>query len=640
MNEISRHGCSLIMSPFALRLGLQRLGSRSICQSRKCVSSHNLSRNLTTSSILHLGRPNISSQYTNSEQQVDEKNQQAQTRASGSGLKGLRNKNKKHTNDSSLELDSPQILLGQSANLPIRARFAPSPTGYLHLGSLRTALFNKLAVSASNGGAFILRIEDTDQKRLVKDAEERLMKDLKWAGLSWDEGPDRGGPFGPYRQSERLPVYHQHVQKLVDDDHAYRCFCTPEQLESQKRELHEAGKPTVYPGTCRSVDPTESDRRAKAGESHVVRFKSDKFGRPKLRDAIYGPFQKGEMEEDFILMKRDGFPTYHLANVVDDHLMEITHVIRGEEWLVSTPKHVALYKAFGWQHPTFAHLGLLVNIDGSKLSKRNDSVNISKYQHGGVFPMALLAWLANLGSSFKRDVQPPRTVDDVANALTFKFTRGGIKLNLEKLDYFNNRYRDAMLWNPVPALADQEAKLIDQHLTQPILREIEAITNGSIENAELTTRTWRLPLELVPTLTDAEKKAPYVYQALISKQGGFQTPSDLISQHPYLFWRVPLAVYEASFAKARPEQKVLDALEDAISHEDYWGGDGSKVMQAIRSNAEPHGVDQLTIHNVLRVIAAGRQDVVSQSSSRMFMLLGRKEWAHRLGVVKGLLNDL
>ncbi|KAM6477704.1 hypothetical protein HDV62DRAFT_203417 [Trichoderma sp. SZMC 28011] len=628
------------MSSSVLRLSLQRLGSRSICDTRIAISSHHLSRNFGTSASLRCDRQNLSVLYTtNSKHPGEEKRCTYQKRSYSSGLKGLRSKNKKHNDAASPTSDSLAIL-GQSADLPIRARFAPSPTGYLHLGSLRTALFCKLAVLASNGGAFILRIEDTDQNRLVNDAEERLMKDLKWAGLSWDEGPDCGGPYGPYRQSERLPVYQEHVQTLLDHDHAYRCFCTPEQLESQKRELHEAGKPTIYPGTCRSIDAAESDRRAKAGESHVVRFKSDKFGRPKLHDAIYGRFQKKDMEEDFILMKTDGFPTYHLANVVDDHLMKITHVIRGEEWLISTPKHVALYEAFGWQPPTFAHLGLLVDLDGSKLSKRNDSVNISKYQTGGTFPMALLSWLANLGSSFKRDVQPPRTVEDVANALTFKFTRGGIKLNLSKLEYFNNRYRDAMLWKPVPALADQEAKLIDQHLTQPILSEIEAITNGNIESAELTARAWHLPLELVPTLTDPSKKGQYVYKALVSKQGGFQSPSDLISQHPYLFWRVPLDVYKTSLSKAKPEPKVLDALEEAISQESFWNGDCSQVMQAIQSKVEPQGVDQLTIHNVLRVIAAGGQDVVSQSSSRMFALLGRDEWAHRLNVVKELLSEL
>lgn len=197
-----------------------------------------------------------------------------------------------------------------------------------------------------------------------------------------------------------------------------------------------------------------------------------------------------------------------------------------------------------------------------------------------------------------------------------------------------------MLWKPIPALADQEAKLIDQHLTQPVLKEIEKVTNGDIENAELTAREWRLPLELVPTLSDAEKKAQYVYNTLVSKQGGFQSPSQLVSQHPYLFWRVPLNVYKMSLTKARPEQRVIDALKDVISQDGLWNGDCTEVMQAIQSKIEPQGVDQLTVHNVLRVVAAGGQDVVSQSSSRMFMLLGRKEWSHRLDVVTRLLNDL
>lgn len=255
------------------------------------------------------------------------------------------------------------------------------------------------------------------QNRIVHDAEERLLEDLTWAGLKWDEGPDCGGPHGPYRQSERLEIYNEHIHQLLDKDHAYRCFCTSEQLEAQKRELHEAGQPTIYPGTCRSVDKAESAERAAKGEAHVVRFRSDKFGRPKTRDAIYGPFQKKDGEEDFILIKSDGFPTYHFANVVDDHLMKITHVIRGEEWLISTPKHVALYEAFGWEAPTFAHLGLLVNEDGSKLSKRNDSVSISHYKSGDVFPMSLLAWLSNLGSSFSSGAKPPRTVEEVADAV-------------------------------------------------------------------------------------------------------------------------------------------------------------------------------------------------------------------------------
>ncbi|PHH77012.1 hypothetical protein CDD80_999 [Ophiocordyceps camponoti-rufipedis] len=313
--------------------------------------------------------------------------------------------------------ETTRTILGQSADKPIRARFAPSPTGYLHLGSLRTALFNNLAARASKGGAFILRIEDTDQSRLVHDAEERLLSDLKWAGLSWDEGPDRGGPYGPYRQSERLRFYAHQARYLLDRDRAYRCFCTPSEIESQKRLLHDQGLPTTYNQKCRPIPPPESDRRAQAGEPHVLRFKSDGHAHTRFRDAVYGVVQMNKALEDFVLVKSDGFPTYHFANVVDDHAMGITHVIRGEEWLISTSKHIALYRAFGYKPPIFAHLGLLVDDNGAKLSKRHDSVSLATYQDGIVFPLALLSWLAHLGSSFKPDATTPRSIENLADAV-------------------------------------------------------------------------------------------------------------------------------------------------------------------------------------------------------------------------------
>lgn len=525
-----------------------------------------------------------------------------------------------------------RYILGQSADQPIRARFAPSPTGYLHLGSLRTALFSNVAARASkDGGAFVLRIEDTDQSRLVHDAEERLLQDLSWAGLSWDEGPDRGGPYGPYRQSERLPIYKEHVQTLLDTGHAYRCFCSPAQLDAQRQALHEAGRPTLYPGTCRAVDGDESARRAAAGEPHVVRFRGGAAaGRPALRDAIYGNFQKSEDEEDFILLKSDGFPTYHLACVVDDHLMKITHVIRGEEWLISAPKHIALYQAFGWTPPIFAHLGLLVNPDGTKLSKRNADVDLSTYKTGGrIFPAALLAWLANLGSSFKPNVPPPRSVADIAEALTFKFTRGGIKLNMEKLDYFNAKYRDVLLREPLASLPAHEAALLRTHLLEPTLAAVQTATGQGVA-------AWphaSLPLERVPSLTDVA----YVHAVLASRDGGFRTADDVVAQHPYLFWRPPQAVYRASVAATPPDARVLAALEQVLARDELWGQrDGQPVVEALRMILDPQGIEALTMHNVLRLVGAGGQDVVSQSSGRMFATLGRDEWLHRLRCVQDL----
>merc|ERR1712093_812523 len=252
---------------------------------------------------------------------------------------------------------------------PARTRFAPSPTGYLHLGSLRTALFNYLVAKAT-GGQFLLRIEDTDQKRTIPDAEARLFEDLEWAGIEWDEGPKIGGPFGPYKQSQRTALYREHAEKLLESGNAYRCFCTPDRLFNLAQHRAKLGLPPDYDRACTHVPKDESDDRASKGESHVVRLKvPDRY--PVYNDLVYGLVrQRGDFTsiprsqgkglgafgsfDDPILLKSDGFPTYHLANVVDDHLMEITHVIRGSEWMSSTPKHLAMYQAFGWEPPAFA----------------------------------------------------------------------------------------------------------------------------------------------------------------------------------------------------------------------------------------------------------------------------------------------
>ncbi|KAK4189547.1 putative mitochondrial glutamyl-tRNA synthetase [Podospora australis] len=330
---------------------------------------------------------------------------------------------------------------------PCRTRFAPSPTGYLHLGSLRTALFNYLLARAT-GGQFVLRIEDTDQSRLVPDAERKLYQDLKWAGLSWDEGPDVNGPFGPYRQSERLPLYHEHADKLLSEGKAYRCFCTPEALEEHKRAANEAGSPTLYPGTCSHVSPEESNERAAKGEKFAIRFKSSKTP-VRIQDLVYNYYQKKEFEDDYIIIKRDGFPTYHFANVVDDKHMEITHVIRGAEWLISTPKHVELYNAFGWKPPQFAHLGLLVDEKRQKLSKRHSGVSMNWYQERNILPETLLNFVALLGWRGRDPAtvvkKPGQNVDvmslqEMVDSFNLKFSKGDIIVSLSKLSFFQKEH--------------------------------------------------------------------------------------------------------------------------------------------------------------------------------------------------------
>ncbi|KAG5969102.1 hypothetical protein E4U56_008476 [Claviceps arundinis] len=537
------------------------------------------------------------------------------------------------------------MILGQDRRLPIRARFAPSPTGYLHVGSLRTALFSYLAAKASKGGAFILRLEDTDQKRLVHDSEDRLIQDLKWAGLQWDEGPDCGGPYGPYKQSLRLDIYESHVQTLLDRGHAYRCFCTSEQLENQKRELHEAGKSTAYPGTCRTVDTAEADMRASRGDAHVVRLKGDTFGRPKFCDAVYGAFQKAHAEEDFVLLKSDGFPTYHLACVVDDHLMKITHVIRGEEWLISTPKHLALYQAFGWEPPTFAHVGLLSNPDGTKLSKRDDSVDISTYRNKYFFPVALLNWVGNLGSSFKSVSYPLLRISDLVNAFTFHFTRGAIKLNAKKLDHIQDQYRNALLKATDPQIHENGLKecMIREYITKPVLQELRLVTNGQSDKMQLLPESWRDELILVPALSDLESSSAqeYIFGIAGTARGGYMTVDSLLQRHPYLAWQVPENMYTQSLTSYTPDQRVIQALEGALEKRELWEYDGQgklHITDAIRTTLENESIDKLQVYNTLRLIGAGRHDVASQDSEKMFMSLGRDEWQRRTDTVKKLLR--
>lgn len=319
----------------------------------------------------------------------------------------------------------------------IRVRIAPSPTGDPHVGTAYIALFN-YALACRYHGTFVLRIEDTDQERCSPESEEDILTALRWLGLHWDEGVGVGGPHGPYRQSERLPIYQNSVRTLLRSGHAYPCFCSKEKLE----ELHKTqeGKPFQgYDGRCRDIDPKEAEVRMADGEPHVIRFRSPRDqGETRFMDHLRGEQSwKHDQIDDFVLLKSDRFPTYHLASVVDDHLMGITHVLRGEEWLSSTAKHILLYKAFGWDPPEFFHLGLLRNADKSKLSKRKNPVSILHYRDLGYFPKTLLEYLATLGYSAPSEAD---RVDRYEMLRTFDWTRlkpGGPVFDVAKLNAWN-----------------------------------------------------------------------------------------------------------------------------------------------------------------------------------------------------------
>ncbi len=330
----------------------------------------------------------------------------------------------------------------------IRTRFAPSPTGFLHVGGLRTALYAYL-VAKQNGGKFLLRVEDTDQKRSVDGAIPAILESLNWAGI----GPDEGvigfenndvvekGEYGPYLQSKRLKIYEQHANILLEKGCAYYCFCTAERLAEVREKQEKNHQASGYDGHCRELDISEIKNNLTAGVPYVVRLKMPKIGVTEFNDLIKGKVSfKNELVDDQVLLKADGFPTYHLAVVVDDHLMAITHVIRGDEWLPSTPKHIYLYECFGWEKPIFAHLPLLLNADKSKLSKRQGDVAVSDYIKKGYLPEALVNFVAFLGWNPGDDCEIFSLNELVKEFSLEKVNKSGAVFNLEKLDWYNREY--------------------------------------------------------------------------------------------------------------------------------------------------------------------------------------------------------
>src|ERR1700761_433021 len=282
---------------------------------------------------------------------------------------------------------------------PVRVRVAPSPTGDPHVGTAYIGLLNYL-FAAQRGGKFVLRIEDTDRTRFVPTSEQMIFDSLRWIGLEWNEGPDVGGPFGPYRQSERTEIYREYCEKLLASGHAYRAFETPEELEAERKAQIACKQPPKYGGRSRNLSQEEIDANLAAGKAFTVRLKVPTEGSTTFRDELRGDITFDHFNvDDQVLLKSDGLPTYHLANVVDDHLMEITHVMRGEEWVSSAPKHVLLYQYFGWEMPKLIHLPLLRNPDKSKLSKRKNPTGILFYQAMGYLPEALLNFLGLLSNS-------------------------------------------------------------------------------------------------------------------------------------------------------------------------------------------------------------------------------------------------
>ena len=387
-----------------------------------------------------------------------------------------------------------------------RTRFAPSPTGYLHVGGLRTALYSYLLAKKHNG-QFVLRIEDTDQKREVEGATAHLMEMLDWAGITPDESPHKGGPYEPYIQSQRTEIYQKHAEELLEKKHAYRCFCTAERLTEMREHQEKSKKAPMYDRHCLYLSDEEIQKNIDEGKPFVVRQKIPSEKLVKFNDLVRGNVTfAAKTLDDHVLLKSDGFPTYQLANVIDDHMMEISHVIRGEEWLPSAPKHILLYEAFEWDPPEFAHIALLLNKDRTKLSKRQGDVSVEDYIKKGYSKEAIINFIVFLGWHPGGDSEEILSLEELAEQFSIeKVHKAGAIFDIEKLDWFNWQWNRRKFHDEL----HEFAKNLDQNvqIESPKKGEFKYKFNDT-KNAEefFEHRTTELKTMCFNSLTDQYKE--------------------------------------------------------------------------------------------------------------------------------------
>lgn len=385
---------------------------------------------------------------------------------------------------------------------PVRVRYAPSPTGFPHVGNIRTALFNWL-FARHHGGSFIVRIEDTDQARTVPGALEAILEGLRWLGLDWDEGPDKGGEFGPYFQSQRLDMYKAACEQLISQNDAYYCYCSPERLDEMRSAQQQRKQPPGYDRHCRDLS---ADERAKLtaeleadGRRPVVRFAMPREGKTGFEDIVRGHVEfENEKLDDFVLLKSDGYPTYHLASIVDDHDMRISHVLRAEEWLSSAPRHLCLYRAIGYEPPQFAHLPMILGSDRSKLSKRHGAVSITEYRKDGYLPETMFNFLSLLGWALddKTEIMPAAEV--IANFSLKRVSKSAAIFNREKLDWMNGMYIRGL---SVETLTARLLPLLEEGLPDSVARPVSADYTAAITPL-IQERLKKLTVAEAVTLTD------------------------------------------------------------------------------------------------------------------------------------------
>lgn len=383
----------------------------------------------------------------------------------------------------------------------IRTRIAPSPTGIAHIGTAWLSMFN-LALARQSGGQFIIRIEDTDRVRFVPEAEAKIYEGLKWLGIDYDEGGIKGGPHEPYHQSERLEIYQKYAKQLIENGWAYYCFATKDELEQMRKDQIARGDLPKYDGRWREADKEEVKKRLDNGESYVIRLKVPKGRIIKWTDLIRGEVEfKTDLIDDQVLIKGDGFPTYHLAVVVDDYLMKITHILRGEEWISSTPKHLLLYEAFGWEVPAMAHMPLIRNKDKSKISKRKNDVSILSYREKGYLPEAVTNFVALLGWSHPEG-EEIFSLNEFLEVMTLeRVQKTGPVFDWDKLNWYNGYYIRKMVQDR--GMAELAKKLIADGFVKE---------NFPVEKMELI-----LPLiyERLVTLADFSELSDFFWQEIV-----------------------------------------------------------------------------------------------------------------------------
>jgi len=466
----------------------------------------------------------------------------------------------------------------------VRVRFAPSPTGSLHIGGVRTTLYNYF-LARQTKGALILRVEDTDQDRLVPGAIDSIYESLRWMGIEWDEGPREGGAFAPYVQSERLPLYHEHAAALVTEGAAYFCFCSEERLEQVRRAQQQRREITHYDRHCRRIDPAEAADRA-SREPHVIRLKVPDEGTIAIEDLVFGHVEwELRTLEDQVLVKSDGFPTYHLAAIVDDHAMKISHVLRAEDWLPSTPKHLLVYGAFGWEVPPHAHLPNVLGADGKKLSKRHGATAVSEFRAGGYLPEALANFLALIGWS-------PGTEDEVFSLAELVerwriervHTAGG-KWDADRLRWFNG------VW-------------IRRLTADELVRRLREFVPSEWDEGLLSAIAPHIQ-ERMQTLTEAKEQIEFLFTDVLEYDGALLVP------------------------KKREKGDTTEALARATVPLRYLEPfDGERIENALKAVAEEIGWKQGDLNRPLRVAITGR--TVGPPLYQSIAVLGKERALHRI----------